>query len=218
MLFDGGGGRAKGFGGPVAPALSSEFALGDGGGKTTPEECDASVLRPGVAPVVPESFGDESAVALPASDCSLGICTLSLGLFSPMRRLFVRDGGGTVGIEDVDWVRCGGCWMGKDCEGCGWGLGSPFGCNRDIAATSMDCDLFSCLMYGASLRTWFMLLLLLPQCAASMDWLSSIGVNMLCLADAWSGLGCGRGGLWKSFCCGGDGTVIVGCCGRSCCG
>jgi hypothetical protein len=110
LLLDGGGGRAKGLGGPVAPALSSEFALGDGGGRTTPEECDASVLRPGVAPVVPESFGDESAVALPASECSLGICTLNLGLLSPpMRRLFVRDGGGIVGIEDVDCVRCGGC-------------------------------------------------------------------------------------------------------------
>jgi len=82
LLVDGGGGRANGFGGPVAPALSSEFALGEGGGSTTPEECEASVLRPGVAPVVPESLGDESAVALPASDCSLGICTLSLGLLS----------------------------------------------------------------------------------------------------------------------------------------
>jgi hypothetical protein len=163
-------------------------------------------------PVVPESFGDESAVALPASDCSLGICTLNLGLLSLMRRLFVRDGGGIADIEDVDCVRCGGCWIGKDCEACGRGLCSPFGCGRDIAATSMDSDLFSCLMYGA----WFMVLLLLPQCAASMDWLSSIGVKMLCLADAWSGFGCGRGGLWKSLCCGGDGTVIVGCCGRSC--
>jgi hypothetical protein len=109
LLFEGGGGRAKGLGGPVAPALSRELALGDGGGRTTPEECDASVLRPGVAPVVPESFGDESAVALPASECSLGICTLNLGLLSPMRRLFVLDGGGMVGIEEVDCVRCGGC-------------------------------------------------------------------------------------------------------------
>jgi hypothetical protein len=165
LLFDGGGGRANGFGGPIAPALSSEFALGEGGGRTTPEECDASVLRPGVAPVVPESFGDESAVALPASDCSLGICTLNLGLLSLIRRLFVRDGGGIAGIEDVDCVRWGGCWIGKDCEACGRGLGSPFGCGRGIAATSMDSDLFSCLMYG----TWFMVLLLLPQCAASID-------------------------------------------------
>jgi hypothetical protein len=79
---------------------------------------------------------------------------------------------------------------------------------RDIAATSIDCDRFSCLMNGT---------LLLPQCAASMDWLSSMGVKMLCLAEACRGLGCGNGGLWKS-CCGGDGTVMVGCAGCSCCG
>ena len=86
--------------------------------------------------------------------------------------------------------------------------------SRDMAATSIDCDRFSCLMNGTSLRDE--LTLLLPQCAASMDWLSSMGVKMLCLAEACSGRGCGRGGLWKS-CCGGDGTVIVGCAGRSCC-
>jgi hypothetical protein len=113
LLFDGGGGRAKGFGGPVAPALISEFALGEGGGRTTPEECDASVpVRAGVTPVVPESLGDESAVALPASECSLGICTRSLGFFTSICRLFVREIGWMAGIEDVDCVRCGGCWLG----------------------------------------------------------------------------------------------------------
>ena len=62
-LFCGGGGRAKGLGGPVAPADMREFALGEGGGRTTPDECEASVLvRAGVAPVVPELLGDESAV------------------------------------------------------------------------------------------------------------------------------------------------------------
>lgn len=91
----------------------------------------------------------------------------------------------------------------------------PLGCSRDMAATSIDCDRFSCLMnWGISLRGNA---LLLPQCAASMDWLSSMGVKMLCLAEAWSGFGCGSGGLWKSFCCGGDGTLMVGCGGRSCC-
>jgi hypothetical protein len=80
LLLLGGGGRANGLGGPVAPALRSEFALGEGGGNTTPEEWDASVLRAGVAPEM-ESLGEESAVALPPSDCSLGICTLNLGLF-----------------------------------------------------------------------------------------------------------------------------------------
>jgi hypothetical protein len=61
-------------------------------------------------------------------------------------------------------------------------------------------------------------MLLLPQYPISIDELSSIGVNILCLAEAGSGFGCGRGGLWKSLCGGGEeGTVIVGCGGRSCC-
>jgi hypothetical protein len=79
-------------GGPVAPALINEFALGEGGGRTTPEECEASVpVRAGVAPDSPESLGDESAVALPASECSLGIWTRNLGFFGSVCRLFVRE-------------------------------------------------------------------------------------------------------------------------------
>jgi hypothetical protein len=37
LAVPGGGGRAKGFGGPVAPALRIAPADGDGGGRTTPE-------------------------------------------------------------------------------------------------------------------------------------------------------------------------------------
>lgn len=75
----GGGGLAKGFGGPCAPALSRALALGDGGGRTTPDEWLASVLPlAGVPPVVsPDSRGEDSAVALPPSDGSLGICTFN---------------------------------------------------------------------------------------------------------------------------------------------
>jgi hypothetical protein len=97
-------------------------------------------------------------------------------------------------------------------KGCGGEI--PLVWSRDMAATSMECDRFSCLM-NCSLRGGSALLL--PQCAASIDWLSSMGVKMLCLADACRGRGCGSGGLWKSLCCGGDGTVMVGCSGRSCC-
>ena len=100
----GGGGLAKGFGGPVAPALRREFALGEGGGRTTPEEWDASVLRAGVAPEI-ESLGEESAVALPPSECSLGICTRNFGLFLSICRLFVRVGGAIGGTDEVDCVR-----------------------------------------------------------------------------------------------------------------
>lgn len=104
-LLVGGAGRAKGLGGPVAPALIKEFALGDGGGKTTPEECVSVLVRAGVAPVVPESLGDDSAVWLPLSDCSLGICSMSRGLepsFAAM--LFVRDAD-MAGTDEEDCVR-----------------------------------------------------------------------------------------------------------------
>jgi hypothetical protein len=145
LLLDGGGGRAKGFGGPVAPALIIEFALGEGGGRTTPDECEASV-RAGVAPVVPESFGDESAVALPASDCSLGICTLSRGFLGSVCRLLVREGGWMADTEDVDWERCGGCCWLDICAGCGCGGDNPLACSRAMAVASIEWDRFSCLM------------------------------------------------------------------------
>lgn len=101
----GGCGRAKGLGGPCAPALRIALALGDGGGKTTPEEWLASVLAlAGVsAAVPPDPRGEDSAVALPPSDCSLGIWTLSLGLFAPICALFVRDGGGNSPAIEEGW-------------------------------------------------------------------------------------------------------------------
>lgn len=86
----------------MAPALRSEFALGDGGGRTTPEECVSVLVLAGVAPVVPESRGDESAVWLPLSECSLGICSMSRGRapsFPAM--LFVRETG-IAGTDEVD--------------------------------------------------------------------------------------------------------------------
>lgn len=96
-LFDaGGGGRAKGLGGPWAPALSKADAEGDGGGRTTvewlasagllvvggplgPVEVDAAAAAPPPPPpptpgagLVPVA-GEDPAVILPASDVSLGI-------------------------------------------------------------------------------------------------------------------------------------------------
>ena len=96
---DGGGGRAKGLGGPDAPALRSAFAEGDGGGSTTAGEGPAELLpligvRVGGLP----SFGVESALAV--SECSLGIWRLSCGRFA--WRLFVLDMPVTSGIEESD--------------------------------------------------------------------------------------------------------------------
>lgn len=66
----GGGGRAKGFGGPVAPADKIVFAEGEGGGRTT-EDCPARI---GVGPAeVAVPLGEEPPAVLPASECSLGI-------------------------------------------------------------------------------------------------------------------------------------------------
>jgi hypothetical protein len=85
----GGGGRANGLGGPVAPALMSALAEGDGGGSTTPGGPESELPLAGVVALLAVEFwGDESAVALPPSEFSLGICTVKRGRCA----LFVRGG------------------------------------------------------------------------------------------------------------------------------
>jgi len=112
--FTGGGaGRANGFGGPVAPALSKAPALGDGGGRTTP----ACPSRIGVICAAAVAWGDVSPVALSSPESSFGICTFSLGRLGSACTLFVRLGGIGVcmlGITGVEAVRCGndGEWRG----------------------------------------------------------------------------------------------------------
>jgi hypothetical protein len=70
----GGGGRANGFGGPWAPALRIAPADGEGGGRTTPPGVGFSPFpRAGVVLLPAESREEESAVALPRSELSLGI-------------------------------------------------------------------------------------------------------------------------------------------------
>ena len=101
MLFIatlGGGGRAKGFVGPVAPALSKAPALGDGGGRTTVEWPSAApaLVEPVSAEVPDFLLGDEPpvpSVALPPSDFSLGIRTFSLGRLTSDCTLSFRLGG-----------------------------------------------------------------------------------------------------------------------------
>lgn len=132
LTFCDGGGRANGFGGPVAPAESNVEADGDGGGRTSePCRCVTCVV------VSAAFFGDvPSAVGVPASEPPSGICTVSRGPRGrappapPTLTLLDRDGGVKVvsGIDGVrdwseDWVRCGG-------------EGLLF--TRDIDATSID--------------------------------------------------------------------------------
>ena len=92
----------------MAPAERSAEADGEGGGSTTPEECESVGRLDGCEAVsVDGPLGDaDSAVALPPpSEDSFGIWTFNCGLDPPppVRRLLEREGGvnvvsGTVGI------------------------------------------------------------------------------------------------------------------------
>ena len=100
LTFDGGGGLAKGFGGPLAPADSNALADGDGGGRTAPG------FWIGVLVAVAVACGDN--VEPPSSSSSsFGICTVNLGPRGFVCRLFVLDGGcgcwilGMTGVEAV---------------------------------------------------------------------------------------------------------------------
>ena len=179
LLFefcDTGCGRAKGFGGPEAPALRSADADGEGGGRTTPEElwsCPCPFLRAAF-----EERGDEleSAVLLPPSEGESGICTFNVGLLPPPPNCaeFVRDGGvNPSGMEDIEtlrfllcvWERCGG-------EG-------GFVCFPVLltAPTSTDCErLFD---VAVSLRKFSALELDDAQCCERIERLSSMGVKIL---------------------------------------
>lgn len=118
----GGGGLANGFGGPVAPALSIALADGDGGGRTTPLWFPSCALAGVVTLFPPESRDDDSAVALPRSEFSEGICTLSCGRFeswpllgrgvaSAMAGIDVLDWGSVSAVIDKRWAPDWGCWL-----------------------------------------------------------------------------------------------------------
>lgn len=102
----GGGGRANGLGGPCAPALRIGPADGEGGGNTTPGWFPSALTFAGVSDFPAESRDVDSAVALPRSEFSLGICTFSCGRFDGNCPLLVRDAGfisGTAGTDCVRW-------------------------------------------------------------------------------------------------------------------
>lgn len=98
----GGAGRAKGFGGPVAPAESKGLpAEGEGGGRTTPLAACAACED------VTEVSFEESAVASSASEASLGICTLSRGRLTSEPKVLDRATGGNGGTDEDDAERVG---------------------------------------------------------------------------------------------------------------
>jgi len=186
FVLMGGAGRAKGLGGPCAPADNKAPADGEGGGSTTPW---AGICCCWPVTVVPgcEVLVSSSAVPPSSPDCSLGICNASLGRFASDWFVFDRLGALICGTAGTLSVRCIGC--GDFCgarPGCGRG-DTPFGLSiaasfsRCNAAVSIECDrgppvsiLIPPSDRGGSTE---------PQAAASIDRLSSIGVNMLC--DFW---------------------------------
>jgi hypothetical protein len=143
-----GGGRAKGLGGPVAPAERRVVeADGEGGGRTTPE-CESG-RREGcdvtsVAVVIVPCGEADPFVALPPSDSS-GIRTFNCGreMLPPTRKLLDRDGGvKTVsGMVPSDPFRliCGcNCALFALTRG---SVGGEFGLlPRAALPASIDCD------------------------------------------------------------------------------
>lgn len=106
LIFCCGTGRAKGLGGPVAPAESSVVADGEGGGRTT-VPCRCCAWETASAGFRGEF---ESPVALPpASDAPSGIWTVSRGGFGrapPTAVLIFRLAVfGVSGREDIDVLR-----------------------------------------------------------------------------------------------------------------
>ena len=89
----GGGGRAKGFGGPAAPADKTADAEGDGGGNTM---CELPLpLAAGLAEAAALAAADgEPPPPDSLSDASLGICRLRRGRAEREPDVSERCGGG----------------------------------------------------------------------------------------------------------------------------
>ena len=172
----GGAGRAKGLGGPWAPALSKAPALGEGGGRTTWEGGPGWLVVGGWE--VEE--GSWAALVSP-SLCSLGIWTLSLGRFAASEvMVLLRVGGRIWGTPGALSVRWGGCWGERAPGRAGGGCGEmPLGRFRCMAATSMDCERGPSSTFTLGSERGGSALLVLPQLRASIERLSSIGVNIL---------------------------------------
>lgn len=147
------------------------------------------------------------AEAVPPSspDCSDGIWTLRRGRFASDTDATLERGPLLVGVLDV---RCGDLIDRRAGEGTPFALlwlaaAAAASFSRCIAAMSIDAERGppSLLATGSDrgASAW----LVEVQCCASMDLLSSTGVNIICaFACAGKGFGCGTGGL-VNCCCGG---------------
>lgn len=175
VVVPGGGGRANGFGGPWAPALRIAPADGDGGGNTTPLWFVSALALAGVRAFPAESRDVDSAVALPRSEFSLGICTFNCGRFGGNCPLFARDGG-LMSLTSVI--------AGTDCDFC---ESRGAGCLGPLASTDSSGP--------GSFLTRFSLrgdstVGPIGKCLASTDPRSSMGVKMLRDLDD-TAFGCG---------------------------
>lgn len=106
FVLMGGAGRAKGLGGPWAPALRRVLVEGEGGGRTTCEGGPCCCGRPPVAVCAWEVLAaSESAVPASSPEASLGICTFRRGRFASDWVVLARAGGPTMGALGVLAVR-----------------------------------------------------------------------------------------------------------------
>lgn len=102
LVLIGGAGRAKGFGGPWAPALRRVLVDGDGGGRTTCEGGPCCCVPVAVCSEV--LAASESAVCASSPEASLGICTFRRGRFAS-GAVLARVGGAITGTLEVLDVR-----------------------------------------------------------------------------------------------------------------
>lgn len=96
----GGAGRAKGLGGPEAPALSTWLVDGDGGGRwMTP--CGSDPLRT-VPSLIPKPDWRGEPETASSSDASDGICKFSFGRAAPDLEplVLVLEGGANSGVPE----------------------------------------------------------------------------------------------------------------------
>lgn len=165
----------------------------------------------GVADFPAESREVDSAVALPRSELSLGICTFSCGLLCSCP-LLVRAGGLSSGAAGIDCVRCGSATALGGAGGTGWlndlpSVGSSWPASA-LTGISLRGD-----STGGARGKW----------RARTDPRSSMGVNMLRdFEDDDSDLGCGGDWLLSIFiwlCCSEpaseNGTGRLGCSGAN---